>query len=158
MSAAASQNVAPTVSPTKEDSSKLYDDWQARVCKQPTTQLYSQLISTRELTVGHKMILAQRLYQNIQTAISTMPELAAREMTIANDITYSKTVQQLTATSLAAPAEDDGEKSLPTSMSCSTTAATPADFLQKLLHSDSTVAANESETSEPLNGIFVVVS
>ena len=156
MSAAASQNVAPTVSPTKEDSSKLYDDWQARVFKQPTTQLYSQLISTPELTVGHKMILAQRLYQNIQTAICTMPELAAREMTIANDVTYSKTVQQLTATSLAAPVEDDGEKSPPTSMSCSTTAATPADFLQKLLHSDSTVEANESETSEPLNGIFVV--
>lgn len=156
MSAPVSQNDALTASPTKEDSQKLYDDWQARVFKQPTTQLYSQLISTPELTVGHKMILAQRLYQNIQTAICTMPELAAREMTIANDVTYSKTVQQLTATSLAAPVEEDGEKSPPTSMSCSTTAATPADFLQKLLHSDSTVEANESETSEPLNGIFVV--
>lgn len=156
MSAPTSQNDVLTASPTNVDSQKLYDDWQARVFKQPTTQLYSQLISTRELTVGHKMILAQRLYQNIQTAISTMPELAAREMTIANDVTYSKTVQQLTATSLAAPAEDDGEKSPLTSTSCCTTAATPADFLQKLLHSDSTVAANESETSEPLNGIFVV--
>ena len=101
MSAPASQNDAPTASPTKEDSKKLYDDWQARVFKQPTTQLYSQLISTPELTVGHKMILAQKLYQNIQTAICTMPELAAREMTIANDVTYSKTVQQLTPKSPA---------------------------------------------------------
>ena len=126
MSAPVSPKDAPTVSPTSEDSKKLYDDWQARVFKQPTTQLYSQLISTPELTVGHKMILAQRLYQNIQSAISTMPELAAREMTIANDVTYSKTVQLLTATSLAAPAEDDGEKSPLTSTSCSTTAAQSA--------------------------------
>ena len=102
------------------------------------------------------MILVQRLYQNIQSALSTMPEMAARQMTVANDVTFSKIVQQLTETSLVEVVDEDGEKSAPTSTASSTTAATPADFLQKLLHSDSTAEANESETSEPLNGIFVV--